>query len=101
MLPRYALFATLSIALPAVWYVAYRAWFESGTGPIYSYLAPRSAFVLWFPLLSIATAWWFVVPKPRVQAPKLAALGIALPFGLVVGIFIGLWFTCTNMNKCM
>ncbi len=101
MLARYALFATLSVALPALWYVVFRAWFESGSGLVYSVVAPRSALVLWLPLLSIATAWWFVVPSPRIQALKLVALGVALPLGLVLGMLLGLAFTCANLNKCM
>ncbi len=101
MLSRYALFAVLSVALPTAWYVASRAWFESGSGLVQSVMAPRSALIFWFPLLSIATAWWFIFPKPRIEKLKLLALVVALPLGLVLGMYFGLAFTCSYMNKCM
>jgi hypothetical protein len=102
MLSRYVLFAMLSVAMPAIWYVGFIEWIEPGTGPVYSALVPRRAYVLWLPpLLSIVTAWWLLVPRPRVEALKLLVLGVSLPIGLTLGFFLGLTFLCAYTSKCM
>ena len=101
MLVRFALLGILSVAIPAAWYVATRAWFESGSGLLYSLFFPQSAWVFLWPLLAVAGTWWVVTPKPRHSVANLLFLPVALFGGLVAGFFLGLAFTCEHLNKCM
>ena len=100
-LARFALLTILSVAICAAWYVAARAWFESGKGLLYSLFFPQSAWVFVWPLLAVVVAWWAVVPKPRVSVANLLLLPVALVGGLLVGMYLGLAFTCEHLNKCM
>jgi len=89
------------VALPAGWYIATRAWFESGSGFWRSLVLPQSAWVFAWPVLSIAVAWWLIDPEPRFSAKGLLSLPVAVIGGMLVGLFLGLGFTCEYMNKCM
>ena len=101
MLPRFALLTVLAVAIPAAWYVAARAWFESGAGLMYSLFFPQSALVFVWPLLAVVAAWWVVAPKPRISGANMLFLPVALAGGLVIGMYLGLAFTCGQLNKCM
>src|SRR5687768_11015191 len=101
MLIRFALLTALAVAIPAAWYVAARVWFESGNGLIYALFFPQSAWVFVWPLLAVFTAWWVVAPKPRVSVVNLLFLPVALVGGLVGGMYLGLAFTCEQLDKCM
>ncbi len=90
-----------SLTVPAGWYIAYRAWFEAGSGLIYSVFFPNSALVFIWPALGVAAAWWLLVAKPAFSAINVIGLVAALVVGLPAGLLLGLGFTCTHLNKCM
>jgi hypothetical protein len=98
---RYTLQVVTSIALPALWYIGLRAWFETGTGPLHSILAPQSPLALVWPLLAITVAWWVLAPKPLLTAWNLIVLPLLIVVGMSAGVVLGLAFTCEQMNRCM
>jgi hypothetical protein len=98
---RVALLCASSLSIPAGWYIAYRAWFETGSGFIYSVFFPNSALVFIWPALGLAAAWWLVVAKPALSPINVIGLLAALVVGLPTGVLLGLGFTCTHLNKCM
>jgi hypothetical protein len=101
MLLRFTLLAFLSAAIPALWYVASRAWFESGSGLFYTLFFPQSALVFVWPLLGVASVWWVLAPRPRASLGNFLFLPAAVVGGLPIGLFLGLMFTCEYLNKCM
>ena len=100
-LVRFILLAVLSVTIASAWYVATRAWFESGSSLLYSLFFPQSAWIFVWPLLAIAATWWALAPRPRASVANLLFLPVAMAGGLLLGMFLGLAFTCEHMNKCM
>lgn len=101
MLVRFAFLTLLAVAIPALWYVATRAWFESGSGFLYAIFFPDSEWVFAWPLLAFVAAWWLLAPRPRLSSANFLFLPVAAVGGLLLGMFLGLGFSCGYLQKCM
>ena len=95
------LLALVSVATSTAWYIAIRTWFQSGTGFWHSVFVPESAWVFAWPALFIVAAWWLMMPRPKFSLLPLLALPVAVFGGMLLGMFLGLAFTCEYINKCM
>lgn len=101
MLVRFTLLALLAVAIPALWYVATRIWFESGSGFLYAIFFSDSELVFAWPLFAFVVTWWLLAPRPRFSLANFLFLPVAAVGGLLLGIILGFGFGCAYLQKCM